>query len=195
VRKTATCFLAASILCALPGFAGEIMLDWEPSQSATGYKVYRGESPGQYTWSIDVNGATTTAMDGLPDCTLSYFATTAYNAVGESGYSNEVASWARPVVAAVNPPSVGQGTQATLSIIGTNFRAGSIVTFSGSGIVLQSLEIISCNEIRAGISVNGNAPSGSIDVTVVHPNGVAGAGIGLFATGGPPVAPESLTAF
>jgi len=174
------------------------MLTWEPSQSAMGYKVYRGESPGQYTWSVDANNTTTFIMDGLADCTLYHFATTAYSAVGESSYSNEVASWARSVVGAVNPPSVDPGTQVTISIIGTNFRTGSLVTFSDPGIVLQSLEIVSCSEIRAGISVGVGTPPGSVDVTVIHPNGVAGTGSGLFfvgSTGSPPAAPEDLTVF
>ena len=198
MHKTATCFFTASILCALPVLAGEVMLNWEPSQSAMGYKVYRGQSPGQYTWSVDANNATTFTMDELADCTLYYFSTTAYNAVGESSYSNEIASWARPVVGAVNPPSVGQGTQVTISIIGTNFRTGSLVTFSDPGIALQSLEIVSCSEIRVGISVSGSTPSGSVDVTVIHPNSVAGTAIGLFAVGNigsAPAAPEGLTVF
>lgn len=58
--------------------------------SISGYKVYYGTSPGNYTSSAVVGNVTTYTVTGLSGGTTYYFAVTASNASGESGYSNEV---------------------------------------------------------------------------------------------------------
>ena len=83
------------IVLAILGFAtlasgGVFEVAWDPSADATGYIVYWGPSPGQYTHSQDVGNVTEADISGLPDCTPMYFIVTAYNAVGESGHSNEI---------------------------------------------------------------------------------------------------------
>lgn len=56
----------------------------------TGYKVCYGTASGNYTTSVDVGNVTTYTVTGLSGGTTYYFAVTASNSSGESGYSNEV---------------------------------------------------------------------------------------------------------
>ena len=72
-------------------FAGEIKLAWDASpEPVSGYRFYYGLSSGNYTENIDVGKVTTYTLTGLQDGQTYYIATTAYNDLGESDYSNEV---------------------------------------------------------------------------------------------------------
>ena len=68
--------------------AGMRTLSWNPSQGATNYNLYYGTSSANYPSVVNVGPATQTTVE-LDDCTRWYFAVTATNAVGESGYSTE----------------------------------------------------------------------------------------------------------
>jgi len=72
-----------------PASAADVTLEWNPVATATGYKLYhRLASDAEYQAPVDV-GAETSGT--LPDLTGPYFfAVTAYNDYGESGYSTEV---------------------------------------------------------------------------------------------------------
>ena len=91
-RLLITTMALTAIVC-LPVAAGDLNVRWNPSAEATGYRLHFGTSPSQYDTSIDVGDATETNLDTLTDCTMWYFAATAYNVAGESGYSTEIASW------------------------------------------------------------------------------------------------------
>lgn len=72
------------------GQTGTATLSWNPvSPPLTGYKVYYGTTSQTYSPSVDV-GNTTSTMISLPIGTTYYFALTAYNSGGESGFSQEV---------------------------------------------------------------------------------------------------------
>ena len=76
----------------LQGFAGDVSLAWDPSPSdgVIGYKVYYGQSSGNYSNSIEVGNQTTYTVGNLTKG-IFFFAITAYDAAGnESGFSNEV---------------------------------------------------------------------------------------------------------
>lgn len=66
------------------------LASWDSVENATGYKVYYGEVPDQYTTHVDVGDHTEYRVDGLTPERTYYFAVTAYNTVGESPYSVEV---------------------------------------------------------------------------------------------------------
>jgi hypothetical protein len=70
----------------------QITLEWDPNTEPDlqGYKVYWGFSSGVYLFSKDVGNQTTCTVTGLIVGKTYYFAVTAYNAVAESGYSNEI---------------------------------------------------------------------------------------------------------
>lgn len=70
-----------------------VTLAWNPSEdvSVTGYRLYYGAAPEQYTNSIVVGNTTSCTVTGLVNGTTYYFSTTAYNESGiESPFSNEV---------------------------------------------------------------------------------------------------------
>jgi hypothetical protein len=70
-----------------------VTLAWNPSPdvTVTGYRLYYGAAPEQYTNSIVVGNTTSCTVTGLVNGTTYYFTTTAYNESGiESPFSNEV---------------------------------------------------------------------------------------------------------
>jgi hypothetical protein len=73
--------------------AGELDLEWDPSDDATGYTVHWGPNPAQYTDFLDVGNVTVTTLGGLPDCVPTYIAVTASNDAGNSDHSNEIVSF------------------------------------------------------------------------------------------------------
>jgi hypothetical protein len=59
------------------------------STPVTGYKVYVGEAPRQYSRSITVGNVTSSTINSLTVGRTYYFTVTAYNSAGESPRSNE----------------------------------------------------------------------------------------------------------
>jgi hypothetical protein len=84
---------AASLIGAGTVSARNIVLDWNPSASASvaGYHVYYGTASGSYTAKIEASNATSLTISNL-DCGVTYyFAATAYDTNGnESAYSSEI---------------------------------------------------------------------------------------------------------
>ncbi len=70
-----------------------VSLAWNPSPATNvaGYNLFYGLASGQYTASLDAGTNTSITVSGLGDGLTYYFATVAYNSLGdESDYSNEV---------------------------------------------------------------------------------------------------------
>jgi len=88
-------------LLALGAHAADVKLAWNASANAIGYKLHVGTASGSYTQHIDVGAVTAATVPSLAAGTKYYFAASAYNTVGESGYSNEATAVA-PVSA--GPP-------------------------------------------------------------------------------------------
>lgn len=86
--------LKLALLAACSAHAADVSLMWSPGVGggATGYKIYTGTASRTYTRIDDAKGALEYTVTGLTDGKTYYFAATAYNATGESGYSNEVSS-------------------------------------------------------------------------------------------------------
>jgi len=70
--------------------SGTATLTWNPATSATGYKVYSGTGSNAYGAPVDVGNVATFQISNLQSGNTYYFAVTAYNSTGESGYSNQV---------------------------------------------------------------------------------------------------------
>ena len=86
-------------------------LVWDPgSGEIVGYRIYYGTTPNNYSKNMDVGKVTQYSLDSLPLQAGSayYFAVKAYNATGESGFSNSV-SW---TAEDTTPPSPPQGLKA-----------------------------------------------------------------------------------
>jgi hypothetical protein len=173
--------LTVATFVAAPSLAGELGVSWNASADASGYEVHYGTAPGDYPLTVDVGAATETSIDGLEDCRTWYFAATAYNAVGDAGLCNEDSSWPRPVVDGIAPASAVQGDSLTLTFTGVNFQAGTDVSFANPGVIVQSVTVVSCNEMNVAVSIEADAPPGSTGVEITNASGVSGSAGGLFA--------------
>ncbi|RMG66748.1 MAG: hypothetical protein D6710_12235, partial [Nitrospirae bacterium] len=70
-----------------------VILTWNPNPPkdyVIGYKIYYGTSPRHYTNVVNTGNRTEYKIIGLLCSNTYYFAATAYNAYGESGYSKEI---------------------------------------------------------------------------------------------------------
>jgi hypothetical protein len=69
---------------------GRVAASWLPVAGANGYKLYYGETSGNYDNFLDVGNVTSKIISGLTNGKIYYFAVTAYYLTGaESIYSNE----------------------------------------------------------------------------------------------------------
>lgn len=75
-----------------PSTTSSATLTWNANTGTTvsGYKVYVGEAPRQYSRTITVGTGTSSTVNSLAVGRMYYFAVTAYNSGGESTPSNEV---------------------------------------------------------------------------------------------------------
>ncbi|HKQ60504.1 MAG TPA: Ig-like domain-containing protein [Candidatus Polarisedimenticolaceae bacterium] len=175
------CLLAvAGALALSSAWAGGLNVLWDASSGATGYRLYYGTSPTTYATSVDVGNTTQTTLNGLTDCTTYYFAATAYNAGGESGYSNQASSWPRPVLSTALPASAEQGRSLSVVLAGTNFQAGSTIQLSNPNVTVSSVTINSCNQITLNLAVGATAAPGAVAISVTHANGLQGSAPSLF---------------
>jgi hypothetical protein len=173
--------LLALAIAPQAAYAGSVIVAWDPSSGATGYRVYWGTSPGVYGPSpTDVGNVTETTINNLTDCTTYYFAVKAYNAGGDSPFSIETSSWPRPVVNLSTPAAAEQGRTLGLTLAGTNFQAGAGVAFANAGITVNSVTVSSCSQIVTNVTVGASAAVGATNLDVTNPNGVKGTGTGLF---------------
>jgi purple acid phosphatase-like protein/fibronectin type III domain protein len=179
------CIAGTLVLTAPPALAGSATLNWDPVADAdlAGYKVYYGTSPGVYPNVQDAGNVTAITINSLTDCTLYYFAVKAYDTAGNlsASYSNEISGMARPTVGGVSPTSANQNASGvSLTITGTNFRAGATVTFSGTGITVNSVSVGSCTTLSANVSIAATAATGARSVTVKNADQSSGTGSNLF---------------
>jgi len=169
--ERAFCVTCLFLCTTLPTAAGTIGLRWSPSADATGYRVHYGTVSGQYTTTVDAGGNTATVLADLEDCTRYYFAVSAYNAAGESGYSQEASSLARPAVEVAAPSRAEQGRQLDVTFSGANFDQGASVVFSGNGIQVSGVTVNSCQQLVVSLALSETASVGSADVEVTNPSG------------------------
>ncbi len=118
--------------------AGAVSLTWNASAGAAGYKVYyQADSAAQpFGTSIDVKNQTTATVDGLDPSHAYYFAVTAYDASGESSYSNIIAVNPLSVTLAGsgsgNINSTPSGIACATGTCTAQFANGSTITLSAS---------------------------------------------------------------
>src|SRR5205823_8813368 len=76
---------------------------------------------------------------------------------------------AGPTITSVVPNSRGQGaTNQNVVINGTNFASGVVVSFSGTGITINSTNRNSVSKITVNVTIGSGAPVGPQDVTVTN---------------------------
>ena len=106
------------IVCVTHAYAGQVTLGWDQNTEPdlAGYKIYYGNSSGNYTQSKDVIGKTATSciITNLTEGQTYYFAATAYNSsLVESNYSAEVSCTINPATTSV--PTTTTTVQPTTS--------------------------------------------------------------------------------
>jgi hypothetical protein len=95
-------FLTITVIFAMfatPAHSVDVSLQWNSVAEADGYNVYYGTESGSYQTPEDVMDQTSHTLSLDPG--TYYFAVTAYNNYGESGYSEEVPA----TIADSNPPT------------------------------------------------------------------------------------------
>ncbi len=136
--RTSSRIACVLILACLPGFssarAGVVTLAWDASPGAVGYKVYWGTASGQYTASLDVGYALRYGLDSFGDCTPRFFSVTAYDAAGETGYSNEISSGPGTVVFGEEIHAAAWDTFTWVSPADVTFVRGELATVGSYGI-------------------------------------------------------------
>jgi hypothetical protein len=94
-----------------------------------------------------------------------------------------------PTIESVSPSSRGQGaSNQTITVKGKNFLSGTglAVTFSGTGITVNSTSFVNSTEVTANVSVAPGATTGSRNVTVTNPDTTAVTSTGAFSVNAPP---------
>lgn len=134
--KVPAAFFAVLLLSLLvtPASAGQASLSWNPSASSgvTGYRLHYGTASRNYSTHLDVGSKFSASVPNLAAGSTYYFAVTAYNSAGESGYSNEVSAAIPVAVAppvAMFTPGPVTGT-APLNTTFTSTSTGSISTYA-----------------------------------------------------------------
>jgi hypothetical protein len=81
-----------------------------------------------------------------------------------------VLSASTPTISTVSPAALGQGaTNVDVTIIGTNFVAGSVIT-DGTGVTVNSTTYVSPTQLTANITVPGSTTTGARNLTVTNPD-------------------------
>ncbi|MFM8311787.1 MAG: beta strand repeat-containing protein, partial [Ilumatobacteraceae bacterium] len=93
---------------------------------------------------------------------------------------------AQPTVTSVTPATVGQGAVSrTHTIAGTGFQAGAVITFSGTGVTINS-STVTATSITLSLSIAADATTGARSVTVTNPDdGAATLATGLTIAAAP----------
>ena len=75
--------------------AATITVAWDanPPGTVTGYRLYWGTVSGQYPQSVDVGNITTASITPPTPNRVYYFVVRAYNSIGTSNPSGEIAAW------------------------------------------------------------------------------------------------------
>jgi hypothetical protein len=175
----------ALILAASPVLAGSVTLNWDPvpDPDRAGYRIYYGTTSGTYPTNVDAGNVTSYTINNLTDCTIYFFAVKAYDTAGNlsTAFSNELSGMAKPTVASASPTSASQNSaNLNLTLTGTNFRTGATVTFSGTGITVNSVSVGSCTSLTANVTIALTAATGARDITVRNTDQSAGLGTALF---------------
>ena len=77
-----------------------------------------------------------------------------------------------PTIGGVSPSSRQHGTATTLTISGTGFQSNAVVSFSGSGIHVDSVSG-SSTSLSVHVTITTGAGRTTRDVTVTNPDGGA----------------------
>jgi hypothetical protein len=133
--------------------------------------------------------ATTCVESGLAPATSYSFTIAAKlgNWVGNAGTSIMRTTLSAPTVASTSPSSRGQGAASqTITVTGAGFVSGAAVSFSGTGIAVNSSSFASATQLSANVTISSGAPTGSRSVIVTNPDGGSGSCAACFTVNAAP---------
>lgn len=173
--------LSALVLILFVGVASaqvnEVGISWAASAGATGYKLYCGTQTGVYNapgYPLDVGNVTAVdpisfQAEGIPF----FCVVTAYNAAGESGYSNEVTSFPRPEGVSFQPncvpnPTPGSGVHCEGILAGFNFAPDLSVSISSPSVLNVSTARTSSRAATVAFDIAADAVGGAVDVVMAQ---------------------------
>ncbi len=79
----------------------------------------------------------------------------------------------QPTVSVVSPSAISQGTTVDFVINGSNFQAGATVSFSGTGLTVNSVVRDSSTQLTANVTAACAATIGQRNLTVTNPGGLS----------------------
>jgi len=85
-----------------------------------------------------------------------------------------------PAIASVSPTSGHQGTTIDVTVTGSHFVSGALVSFTGTGITVNSNTFVDSSHVTANITIAANATVSSRDVTLTNPDAQADTCAGCF---------------
>ncbi len=92
-----------------------------------------------------------------------------------------------PTVTSTSPSSRGQGATAqNVTVIGTNFVSGAVVTVSGSGVTVNSTTFVSATQLAANLTIASTATTGTRSITATNADGGAGSCTSCFSVNAAP---------
>jgi predicted phage tail protein len=137
----------------------DIKLAWDANNPAPdGYKVHIGTSSRTYSTSLDAHNMTVYTVTGLNPGTY-FFAVTAYDTAGETGYSNEVTTTIKAVDS--TPPVISSIACSSISSVGasiswtTNKVSDSQVEFGTTTSYGNSTPLNSSMTTSHSVKLNG----------------------------------------
>ncbi len=136
---------------------------------------------GALTWSVSAGtlppglnlNTSTGVISGTPTTIItSNFTITVTDTTGATGSKAlSITIGTPPTITSLNPSSRGQGAvNQTITITGTNFQTGAVVSFSGTGITVNSTTFTNSTHLSVNITVAANATVGAHDVTETNPD-------------------------
>src|SRR3989454_1100547 len=90
-----------------------------------------------------------------------------------------------PTISSVSPSTGLQGANLTVTVTGTNFKAGASAGF-GAGITVGSTTVVSSTQLLVALAIEATAAMGPRDVTVSNPDGQSVVLTGGFTVTPPP---------
>jgi hypothetical protein len=129
-----------------------------------------------------VGNVTAYNLTGLADCTRYYIAAKAYDSSGNesTNFSPELSGLPTPTAAASLPSASERGQSLIVSVSGSNYDSSASVSFSDPKISVLSTTFVSCNQLRASISIAPDAALGSDALEVMNTDRSFGVRAGAF---------------
>jgi hypothetical protein len=83
-------------------------------------------------------------------------------------------------VSSVTPTVLSQGAAQSVTISGSGFASGAVVSFSNPGVKVTSIMFVSSETLNVSVTVASSANVGASDVTVTNPAGSSATGENIF---------------